>query len=143
MYTLEEFDNAKTKMLKYILYKKRTEYEIRVKFNNTFKEEIIEEAIIYLKEAGYIDDNMYIEKAINEIIALKTLSIKEIKYKLEAKGLKRIDIEKYIDNNYDELYEYEKKCASKLMSKKNNSMDEYELKNYLLKKGYKEESLKN
>ena len=28
MYTAEEFDNAKTKVLKYVLYKKRSENEI-------------------------------------------------------------------------------------------------------------------
>ena len=31
-YTIEEFDNMKTKVLKYILYKKITEQEIRQKF---------------------------------------------------------------------------------------------------------------
>ena len=37
MYTieeLEEFDKQKTKVFKYILYKKRTEFEIRNKFKN-------------------------------------------------------------------------------------------------------------
>ena len=29
MYTIEEFDNAKTKVLKYILYKKRSEQEVK------------------------------------------------------------------------------------------------------------------
>ena len=32
MYSLEEFDEAKTRVLKYILYKKRTENEIKTKF---------------------------------------------------------------------------------------------------------------
>ena len=32
MYTVEEFDKEKTKVLKYILYKKRSEREIRNKF---------------------------------------------------------------------------------------------------------------
>ena len=33
MYSIEEFDKQKTKILKYIMYKKRTENEIRIKFN--------------------------------------------------------------------------------------------------------------
>ena len=32
MYTIEEFDREKTKILKYILYKKRSENEVRTKF---------------------------------------------------------------------------------------------------------------
>ena len=32
MYTIEEFDKEKTKVLKYIIYKKRSEQEIRNKF---------------------------------------------------------------------------------------------------------------
>ncbi len=33
MYTIEEFDREKIKVLKYILYKKRSENEIRNKFS--------------------------------------------------------------------------------------------------------------
>ena len=32
MYNIEEFDEQKTKVLKYILFKKRTEQEVRNKF---------------------------------------------------------------------------------------------------------------
>ena len=38
MCNLEEFDNAKTKVLKYVLYKKRSEHEIRTKFALTIEE---------------------------------------------------------------------------------------------------------
>ena len=78
MYTIEEFDKEKTKVLKYILYKKRTEQEIRKKFANIIDENMLEDIIEYLKEAKYIDDNEFIEKTINNFIALKNLSIKEI-----------------------------------------------------------------
>ena len=33
MYTIEEFDKEKTRVLRYILYKKRSEYEVRKKFD--------------------------------------------------------------------------------------------------------------
>ena len=42
MYTLEEFDKEKTKVLKYILYKKRSEYEVRNKFSKTIEENLLE-----------------------------------------------------------------------------------------------------
>ena len=38
MYTIEEFDKGKTKILKYILYKKRSENEVRRKFEKELDE---------------------------------------------------------------------------------------------------------
>ena len=68
---------------------------------------------------------------------LKTLSIKEIKYKLYSKGLDSKLVEKYIDNNYEELKEYENKCIQKIKAKKAQTMTEEEILQYLYKKGYK------
>ena len=48
MYTVEEFDKEKTKVFKYIMYKKRTEYEIRNKFKNE-KRKIM---VVYSEEEG-------------------------------------------------------------------------------------------
>ena len=66
MYTIEEFDKEKTRILKYILYKKRTEQEIRNKYAREIEENLLEDIIAYLKEAGYINDKEYIEKAIHK-----------------------------------------------------------------------------
>ena len=141
MYTIEEFDKEKTKVLKYILYKKRTEYEIRIKFSNEINENMLEDIIDYLKEAKYIDDKELIRKTINNFISLKNLSIKEIKYKLLSKGLNKSDIEDYIYENIEELEEYETKSAQNILNKKITLMKEEEIKQYLLKKGYKEENI--
>ena len=142
MYTIEEFDSQKTKVLKYIIYKKRTEYEVKTKFSKTIDDNLLEDIIEYLKEAGYINDKEYIEKAINNFIALKNLSVKEISYKLQAKGLKKDDIDDYIYENKDELEEYECKSINNIIYKKQMSMDIEEIKQYLLKKGYKTENIK-
>ena len=48
MYSIEEFDKIKTKILKYVFYKKRTEKEIRQKFNQE-NEDMLDDAIAYLK----------------------------------------------------------------------------------------------
>ena len=136
MYTKEEFDNAKTKVLKYVLYKKRSEYEIRNKFSTVMEENMLDDVIEYLKEANYIDDTLYIQKTINNFIALKNLSIKEIKYKLLSKGINKNLIEDYFYANKEELEEYERKSAQNIIYKKSSSMDEEEIKNYLLKKKY-------
>ena len=118
MYSIEEFDNAKTKVLKYICYKKRTEQEIKNKFCKTIEESLLEDVIEELKEIGYIDDSNYIKRAVNEFMALNNMSIKEIKYKLLSKGIKSNILDDYISENYDELLEYEKKSAKKIAIKK-------------------------
>lgn len=141
MYSAEEFDREKTKVLKYVLYKKRSENEIRTKFSSSIEENLLDDIIEYLKEAEYIDDNIYIEKTVNNFMALKNLSIKEIKYKLLSKGLEKNKIEDYIYNSKDELEEYEIKSAQNIIYKKSSSMEEDEIKAYLLKKGYKVESI--
>ena len=141
MYTIEEFDREKTKVLKYILYKKRSENEVKTKFSGTIEENLLEDIIEYLKQAKYIDDNEYIIKTVNNFVALKNLSIKELKYKLLAKGLNKNDIEDYIYENKEELEEYEMKSISNIIYKKSASMEQDEIKQYLLKKGYKAEKI--
>ena len=141
MYTIEEFDKEKTKVLKYIIYKKRSEQEIRNKFAKTIDENMLEDIIEYLKEANYINDKEFIEKTINNFKILKNLSIKEMKYKLMAKGLNKDDIEDYFYENKEELEEYETKSASNIIYKKSDSMEQDEIKQYLLKKGYKMDSV--
>lgn len=141
MYTIEEFDKEKTKILKYILYKKRTEQEIRRKFSNAIEENLLEDIIEYLKEAKYINDSDYIEKTIHNFIILKNMSIKEIQHKLLTKGLNKNQIEDYISENREELEEYEIKSARNILYKKSTSMEQEEIKQYLLKKGYKIENI--
>ena len=46
MYTAEDFDKEKTRVLKYILYKKRTEQEIRNKFEQTIEENLLREFFV-------------------------------------------------------------------------------------------------
>jgi recX family len=139
MYSLEEFDKAKTKVLRYILYKKRTENEVRTKFKNDIDEEMLEDAIEYLKEAKYIDDEDYIEKTINNFKILKKMSIMELKYKLQAKGLNKDLIEDYIYQNKDELIEYEINSAEKIILRK--EQEKPEIVAYLMKKGYKRDNI--
>ena len=141
MYTIEEFDEQKTKVLKYIIYKKRSEQEIRNKFSKTIDENMLEDIIDYLKDAGYINDKEFIERTINNFKLLKNLSIKEMKYKLLAKGLDKDDIEDYFYENKEELEEYEIKSASNIIYKKVGSMEQEEIKQYLLKKGYKKDNI--
>lgn len=141
MYTIEEFDQTKMKVLKYVLYKKRSENEIRKKFENSIENDLLEDIIEYLKEAKYINDKDYIDKTIKNFMALKNLSIKEIEYKLYSKGINKKDIEDYASENNEELIRYEIKSAQNIVNKKNTTMEKQEIKQYLMKKGYKVDSI--
>ncbi len=134
-YTPEEFDNAKTQVMKYILYKKRTESEVRTKFCHTIEENMLDDIIEYIKEAGYINDKEYIKKIVNEYMNLKSMSIREIKNKLYDKGIYADEIEDYISENQEVLEEYELNSAKKLAQKKKGA-DEQKIKNYLFSKGF-------
>ena len=138
---LENLDKLKTKVLKYIMYKKRTEKEVRRKFSEE-DQDLLEDVIENLKENGYINDKSYVERAVNEFRNLNNLSLKELKYKLQAKGVDSKALEEYMDNHEEELEEYEINSAKNIILKKQNSMEEQALIQYLLKKGYRIDLIK-
>lgn len=138
-YSIEEFDKAKTKVMNYIMYKKRTEYEVRNKFFKTLEENLLNDIIEYVKEAGYLSDTDYIDRAVSEFKALNNLSRKEVKYKLYSKGIENNLIEDYFSENAEELYQYELKSAKNIFLKKQTTMEQEEIENYLRKKGYTSE----
>ena len=138
---LEEFDKLKTKVLKYVLYKKRTENEVRQKFSENAGD-LLDNVIEYLIEENYINDKNYIEKSVNEIIKLKNLSIKEVKYKLLSKGLASNIVDDYIYNHKEDMLDYEIKSAKNIIIKKCNVMQYEDILSYLRKKGYMEETIK-
>ena len=142
MYTPEEFDLAKQKVLKYIMFKKRSKAEVKNKFSRVIESEILNDLIDELEENGYIDDNNYISRSVDEFININNLSIKEVKYKLMTKGISSDKIDDFFSNNYDILYEYELNSARKIKTKKEKNMDEEEIKAFLLKKGYRQEIVK-
>ena len=141
-YSIEEFDKAKTKVMNYIMYKKRTEYEVKNKFAKTLEENLLNDIIEYVKEAGYLSDSNYIERAVAEFMAIKNLSRKEISYKLYSKGIDKSLIEDYFSEHNEELYEYELKSAKTIYNKKINTIYDEDIRNYLRKKGYRESIIK-
>lgn len=138
---LERIDKLKTKMLKYIFYKKRSEKEVREKFKNE-ENDILEETIENLKELGYINDVSYVDRFMHEAIALKNLSIFELKYKLYAKGIPEHIIDDYISQNEDMLNDYELLSARNIANKKKSTLETEEITLYLKKKRYRSETIK-
>lgn len=139
---LDKLEKLKTKILKYVMFKKRTEREVRQKFENE-DSSLLEEAIEILKDLGYISDEDYIERFINESLSLKNLSIFELKYKMISKGIDKDLVETYVNNNIDTLEEYELKSAKNIVLKKSRTMEFEDIKKYLISKRYSEKTLKS
>ena len=138
---LKQKDKIKTRLLKFIIFKKRTESEVFNKFKDEYDNELLSEVIQQLKELKYIDDQEYIEKYILDALNLKALSMKELRFKLQSKEISRNLIDKYFEEHYDELYEYEIKSAKKMFEKKSNK-EPQDIKNYLFRKGYLSEIIR-
>ena len=130
------------KLMKYVIFKRRTEREVRQKCQKLqYTEEYMEEIIEYLKENNYINDKVYVEKYIQNTIRLKNASIYEIKIDLLRRGIDEEYIEDYINKNDMELEEYEQESAVKLAKKKCGSVEIEKIKKYLMSKGYKYDSV--
>ena len=135
-----EEDKLKSKVFKYITYKKRTENEIRQKFANE-NQDILDNVIEYFKSQNYINENDYIERSIKEFLALKNLSIKELTYKILQKGVNKKLLDDYIVQNREILVNYELESAKKLILKKSSKMELQDIKKYLFQKGYMSETI--
>ena len=124
------------KVMRYVLFKKRTEKEVRKKCTILkYDEDYTDEVINYLKEAEYINDNVYIQKYINDVMKLKHLSIAQIRMDLMQRGVSPDLIDNFVYNENISQYEYESACY--LASKKLKAGDDVEkIKRFLLNKGY-------
>lgn len=131
----EKIEKLRNKVLKYILYKKRTETEVRQKFIDE-DENMLEDVIEYIKGQNYINDKEYIERAVKEFIALKKMSIKEMVYKISQKGVSKSLIDEYICENKETMVKYEISSAKAIILKKIQSQEENVIREYLYKKGY-------
>lgn len=122
------------KLMKYVVFKKRTVSEVRQKCKMLkYEEETINEIIEYLKENDYLNDENYVERYIQNVMRLKNCSINEIKIDLLRRGIEDELIEKYIS---EELEEFETNSAQILAEKKVKTMEIEKVKKYLLNKGF-------
>ena len=136
----EELDKYRSKVLRYALYKKRTEKEIRTKFANE-NQDYLDEIIDFMIEDNYINDSEYIEAYFYESSILRSQSIKEITFKLIEKGLNRNDIDKYIQADSEDLQEYEINSAIVLLDKRSDKEADKNI-SYLLNKGFSMDNIR-
>ena len=124
------------KIISYVLYQMRTVAEVRRKCQKLkFEEDYIDETIDYLIEAGYLNDEKYAQKYVENVLRIKKASANEIKVGLMRKGVSEDIIDKYVD--VPEVHEFEEACCIELAQKKYKvTPDILKVKKFLLGKGY-------
>lgn len=130
---------AKKRALHLLERMDRTEQQLREKLMaSDYPEEVVEEAIAYVKSFHYIDDQRYAENFTR--YSKERFSKRQIKQKLMTKGVAKDTIEVAIEEEYDAD---ETEHIRKLLEKKHfdgNSKDEGEFRriyNYLLRRGFR------
>lgn len=124
------------KIMTYVLYKMRTVAETKRKCKMLkLEDDYIDEVIEYLKEAGYLNDDNYAKKYVENVLKLKPSSANGIKIDLMRKGIDENIIDKYISN--EDVADFEEVSAVSLAQKKYRSTpDILKVKKFLLSKGY-------
>lgn len=93
-----EYINARSRAIKYIMYRLRTSKEIYDKLLELgFSTEIINRVIADLEQLEYINDEEYAKKFIESNKKSKKISKSMIKLKLKNKGIDGEIIEKYLE----------------------------------------------
>ena len=134
-----EFALLEKKVLNYVTYMKRTEFEVRKKFEKE-NQEILEMIITELENQEFLNDDMFVKVFLQNAIKTKINSIFELKMKLKQKGISNYLIDKNIKELEPELNNYEIKNIKQIIQNKRND-DEQKIKLYILRKGYLKENL--
>ncbi|MFA5523010.1 MAG: RecX family transcriptional regulator [Tissierellales bacterium] len=139
----EEINSCKAFGLKLLTHRARNEHEIKDKmFKKGFDEETIIEAIEYLKEQNYINDEEYAKSYIRDKVNLKKLGYARIKNELFQKRIDGSIIEETLNELIDKEDEYERalELAEKKMKssyKNDDTQAAYrKLGGFLQRKGY-------
>ena len=140
----ELLKQAKLKALRLLTDMDRTEEQLRVKLKQKeYPDEIVEQAIEYVKSFGYVDDVNYAKKFIES--KKRTKSRYEIYGALMQKGLSKELVSESIRAYYDE--EDEIQAIRALLSKKRFSAEEISEQEkmkmiaYFTRKGFNYESV--
>lgn len=123
----------------------RTESQLRDKLKrNMYPEDVISQAIAYVKSFGYINDEAYIENFIQS--KRETKSRKEIYALLLGKGVSSEQIDLVFEQCYEKNTEQE--AISRLIRKRNvdilhaSEQELYKLYGYLARKGFQYDDIR-
>lgn len=127
---------AKEKALKYLLYKARSEKEMR-RFLEKQKctPEEIEEIIDYLYHFQYLDDANYAGMFVRDKIRFAPCGSIKLRYELSEKGIDEAFIEEALAENLP--FSEEVLLAEQILERKNRTADDpQKIRRYLYGKGF-------
>lgn len=135
----EVLKQAKLKALSLLTDMDRTEAQLRQKLKQkAYEEDVVEQAIEYVKSFGYIDDAKYAQRFVEN--RKKTKSKQEMSAMLSQKGVKRELITEALDTCYtsEDAVEAIRHLAEKKHYSFQESTDKEKKKicEYLLRKGF-------
>jgi regulatory protein len=134
--------DVKKAALTYAEYASRTIYQVRQALEQKgFNQELIDFAISFLTEFGYLDDEVYCKIYIEGQLARKTCGQKLLKAKLLSKGIPQTMAEKairqwYPNNEQKELIEKALQKKLRSIQHKDKEKQKKSLIQYLLGKGF-------
>ena len=136
---------AKRKALSLLEHMDRTEAGLRQKLREkSYSEEVIDQALDYVKSFGYINDASYAERYI--LNKQHSKSKRELYMSLSQKGVCREDIEYAMNQCYEAEGEIEAIC--RLCEKKHFSVEDSsdaekkKMYDYLMRKGFRSEDVR-
>jgi len=134
----ESYLKARTRAIKYIMYKMRTSYEVYNKLIELdFPENEVNRVIEDLMELEYINDDEYVRKFIESNKKTKKLSKHMLKLKLKNKGINENIIEKYIrDLDVSDIDAILKILEKKKFLKTMDFDEKNKIKLYCVRKGF-------
>jgi len=131
-----EYLEAKNIAFKYVVYRRRTENEVREKLKSlNYNSDIIQNIIDELIEFEYLNDKIYVQKFIEKN---KKDSVSLLKMKLSNKGISKELIEEYFNNNScDEVGKIIRLLEKKKYNDNLENSQKDKIKAYCARRGFK------
>lgn len=126
--------------LNYLSYRQRSEREIEDHLRRKdYEDDLIQLAIDYCKDKGYIDDKAFAESYVRDRVNINKHGSYRIKYDLRNKGISQNIIDQVVDLDSDDEYERALKLAEKKLPsyRKDDRNAKYrKLGGYLQRRGF-------
>ena len=140
------FIDLKSKMLKFITYRKRSEHEIFERFfAQGFESDLIKEAILHFRQLNYIDDDNFAKIFVRELVKVRKYGNKRILMEINKHKLNESMCMDEMDKLYDVILENLKNSITKKI-KGLDLEDPLAIKKvveYHIRKGYEIEDIKS
>lgn len=112
----EVFEQAKKRALRYLSYAPRSESQVKIKLRGLFPEGVVDEAVSWLKERGYLNDRDFAQSWKANRLAFRPRGRLAMKQELLRKGIDSSLVDEVLADVDEEkaAYEAARKKASAL-----------------------------